>query len=111
MALAEPALRQFGIQKLRNVRFRGGNLLGTAIGAAIGIGFGIASNYEFGLPRPGIVQPDRTKRTPFVNGKTSYVNKDAYSQYQTYGTKNKRKFGKRRFTKRCTNRCCCYRCN
>ncbi len=42
MALAEPALRQFGLQKLQNVRTRGGSLLGTAIGSAIGIGSGLA---------------------------------------------------------------------
>ncbi len=50
MALAEPALRQFGVAKLQRIRFRGGSLLGTVIGTAIGIGYSIASDWDVSLP-------------------------------------------------------------
>ncbi len=108
MALAEPALRQYGFHKLRNLRFRGGGVLGTAIGIGIGIGYGIAEHYEFGFPSRGKFQPDRTKRTPFVNGSQ---NGGAYQQRQTLHSSYKSNFKQRRTRKyRSRGSCKCRRC-
>ncbi len=79
MAIAEPALRQFGYQKLRNIRFRGVGLLGSAIGAGIGIGSYLFRDYDVTFPWNPSVQPDRTKQgVPFVNG--SQKNGTSYQQ-------------------------------
>ncbi len=62
MALAQPALRQFGFQKLQRLRFRGGSLLGTAIGSAIGIGYGLSQNYDLTVPWSRMEQPAIRRR-------------------------------------------------
>jgi len=109
MALAEPALRQFGLQRLQNLRFRGGGLLGTAIGTAIGIGFGIAANYDVGLPFDNVLQPDRTKRgIPTLDG--SQKNASTYQQYQAFRRKNKYRHRFRSSRKSRDSNCCCCTC-
>ncbi len=85
MALAEPALRQFGFRKLQNLRFRGGSLLGTAIGTALGLGFGIAQDYDFTYPWSNVLQPDRRRQT--LVGLPETQNGGANQQYQALRAK------------------------
>ncbi len=61
MAIAEPVLSQYINTK---VRFRGGSILGTAIGAGIGIGAYVLENYDFTSPFSDILQPDRPSTKP-----------------------------------------------
>ncbi len=77
MALVEPVLRQYGLHKLRNLRFRGGGVLGSAIGTGIGIGSYLFQNHDIGLP--GSFQPNRSQRgvvsvSQETNGSTDSVN-------------------------------------
>ncbi len=69
MALAEPVMRSYGIQRLQRLGFRGGNLLGTAIGTGIGIGTSIVINYDITWPWSTMLQPKRSPRgVPSING-------------------------------------------
>ena len=108
MALAEPALRQFGFQKLRNVRARGGSLLGTAIGTAVGIGYGLAKNYDFTFPWDTMEQPGGSRR-PFVgdvsNGQTP-SHASSYKQYQAFRRKNTTRRSKRNKRHDSCCKCC-----
>ncbi len=98
MAIAEPALRAYGLQRLR---FRGGGLIGAVIGTGIGIGEYIRRNYDFG--KPGPFQPDRTYRgVPYVNGNASPyagTNKQYQALYKSkqyrYGKRYKRRYNSR----------------
>ncbi len=109
MALAEPALRQFGFRKLQNLRIRGGSLIGTAIGTAIGIGYGLTKDYEIGWP--GKLQPDRPYRgVPTLNGvsQTPYGSAYQYSQALRRATKFSTR-SRSRYNSR-NRRCCCCSC-
>ncbi len=102
MALVEPVLRQYGLQKLRNVRFRGGNLLGTAIGTAIGLGYGLLKDYEFGLP--GRLQPRRTYRSvPYVDEAQRNGSSNRYSQ----ALRSQAKYRTRKRSRKHNRGCCC----
>ncbi len=108
MALAEPALRQFGFSKLRNLRFRGSGFLGSAVGAAIGIGSYLLKDYDVVFPWNPMLQPDRGRRA--VIGPSSQ-NGRTYLDYQTLRTfsKYRRKF--RSYNKHRDRRQCCCPCN
>ncbi len=109
MALVEPVLRQYGLQKFRNLRFRGGNLLGSAIGVGIGIGYGLAKDFEFTFPWSPSLQPSRSGRTvigsPPSNGSADQRNqtlratKFARYRKRSYTQRNRRKHN------------CCICCN
>ncbi len=82
MAIAEPALRSFIRTK---VRFRGGNLLGSALGFAISVGTSIANQYEITYPWNRMLQPRRGRygQGVFVNGSQNGTQATAYQQRQT----------------------------
>ncbi len=110
MALAEPILRQFGMQRLQNLRFRGAGLLGTAIGTAVGIGYGLAKDYEFSVPWSPSFQPKR-RQPPgvYVNGEIS-SNKQVSYQYGKTSYRRNTVQRSRNINKR-NNRCrCCTSC-
>ncbi len=110
MALAEPALRAFGVAKLQRLRFRGGSLLGTAIGTAIGIGFSVSSNWDVSLPWTPGFQPHRTGR-PFVGNVPQTENASTYQQSQALRTKGRNFSRFRRYKQRTRNdKCCCCSC-
>jgi len=109
MAIAEPALRQFGFRQLQRMRFRGGNLLGTAIGSAIGIGYGIAKNYDLTFPWSPMVQPGRSRR-PFV-GDVSQKDAQRYSVNQALRSSNRSSNRFRRNTKSRSRGCSCCTCH
>jgi len=106
MALAEPALRQFGVQRLQNVRIRGGSLLGTAIGSAIGIGYGLAKDYDLTFPWSPMLQPFRRQA---VIG-TTPSNGGANQQYQALHSSYSRRYRKRRNKQHGVRKCCCCTC-
>ncbi len=108
MALAEPALRQYGLRGLQNLRFRGGSLLGTAVGTAIGIGSYLLKDYDVVIPWNPMLQPDRGRRA--VIGPSENVS--AHQQHQTLRTSKYFDNRRRRNTKRHNKRrsrgsCCC----
>ncbi len=108
MALAEPVLRQYGLRKLQNLRFRGGGLLGSVIGAGIGIGSYLVKDYDVVFPWNPMFQPDRGRRT--VIGPNGQTNVSAYKQRQALRrspqlySRRRRKFNNR------SSRCCCCSC-
>ncbi len=106
MALAEPALRQFGLRKLQGFRIRGGSLLGSAIGTGVGIGSYLAQNYDFTWPWSPMLQPGRRQA---VIG--SIPTNGSTNQYQqTLRLANKRYSRKRSSTKQRHRGCCCCSC-
>ncbi len=109
MAIAEPALRNFGIQGLRRSGIRGGNLLATAVGAGIGIAWGLYEDYAMSIvpispgghirqPKPGV---SLDYETPSYDG--------AYSKRQALRTTYKRSYRSRRSKKQHSCSCCCCR--
>ncbi len=106
MALAEPALRQFGSSKLRNLRFRGSGLLGSAVGIGIGIGTYLLKDYDVVVPWNPMVQPDRGRRA--VIGPSS--NASAYQHKQALRSTYKSKRGYRKRKRSTRSRCCCCTC-
>ncbi len=85
MAIAEPVLRSYGIQGLKNLRSKPGSIWGTAIGIAVSVGYGISQNYDIGWPKPWILQPSRSERgavsgTYSSNGGTNQLNKALRTQ-------------------------------
>ncbi len=113
MALAQPALRQFGIQRLQNLRFRGGSLLGSAIGSAIGIGYGLVKDYEFGFPWSPTLEPNRPHRPfPGVRDGSIYAPKaTSYQQQQALRASYRSNYRGRRHSKRHNCSKCCCSCN
>ena len=111
MALAEPVLRQFGVQKLRNVRIRGGSLLGSAIGAGIGIGSGLIINYDVTWPWSTMLQPKRSPRgVPSVGNGSSSTYASTYQFNQALRTKTLGRGRFRRYTKSSNCKCCHTKC-
>ncbi len=105
MALAEPALRQFGLRKLQNLRFRGGSLLGTAVGTGISLGYGIAADIDFTWPWSRMEQPGQSRR-PFLGGKIP-SNAVSHQYKQTLRTFSKNRSRNRNHAKRCSCKLCC----
>ncbi len=112
MALAQPALRQFGLQKLRNLRFRGGSVIGSAIGIGVSIGFSLTQDWDIQFPWSGMLQPDKPIRTGVgviengstQNGSTNQQHQALRAKRQyAYRTKYSRKL-------RHGKGCCCRRC-
>ncbi len=109
MAIAESALRQFGLKGLQRSGVRGGNLLGTAAGIGIGIGWGLYQDYAMSVvpidtghwrqPKPGVALDYETPS----NGSSNQFK-------QTLRPVWKRKYRKR--SSRSSNRCgfCCCSC-
>ncbi len=113
MALAEPALRQFGFRKLQNVRFRGGSLLGSLLGTAIGIGYNLTKDYEISVPWNRSFQPSR--RNPpgvYLNGAiSSNEQQSGNKQQQAFRSSNAVKYRHRRYTSKQRRSKCCCSCN
>ncbi len=110
MALAEPALRQYGFRKLQNVRFRGGNLVGTIIGQAIGIGYGVVRNYD--VTWPWDTSLSKGERRPFsgnLRDETS-SNVSTYQHHQALRPSVKTKYYRRNRAKSKRRRGCCCTC-
>jgi len=106
MALAEPALRQFGSQKLRNLRFRGGSLLGSVIGAGIGIGSYLIKDYDVVFSWNPMLQPDRGRRA--VIGPNGQTNGSAYQQRQALRRQSQfRSRSRNKYHSRNRRNCCC----
>ncbi len=114
MALAQPALRQFGIQKLRNINTRGGTLLGTIIGTAIGLGFNLAADFEVTFPWDRAMQPNRSGR-PIVSASIPSQENASNNQYnQALLSYTANKLRSRKRSKSRGNQCCattrCHKC-
>ncbi len=109
MALAEPALRTYGLHKLQGYRLRGGSLLGTAIGTGIGIGYSLTKDWEVTFPWSSVEQP-RIRKGPGVNALQEQTEQGSYQQYKTHSTSQR--FQRRKRSRHNTNRgCCCTSCH
>ncbi len=110
MAIAEPALRQFGIRGLQRQSLRGGNLLASAIGVGISVGWNLYQDYAMSVvpidgghwrqPKPGV---SLDYETPSNGGSNQ--------RYKTLRTTIKRKYRKRSAVRIHNRGCCVCSCN
>ncbi len=108
MALAEPALRQFGVYKLKSISTRGGSLLGTAIGTAIGIGYSLTKDWQVTFPWSSVEQP-RIPNRSFVGNASIFQkeNAGAYQYNQALRTSQPVLSRNKYTNKKSRHRCCC----
>ncbi len=103
MAIAEPVLRNYGIQRLRGLK--PGSVIGTAVGIGISIGYGLLKDYDVTFPWDTRLEPDRpyagvVKHETPSNGSTN-------KQYQALRTSYKQYRRKRRYSSTKCCKCCC----
>ncbi len=107
MAIAEPALRGFGLQRLKGGSARGGSILGTAIGLGLGIGWGLYEDYAMSVVP---VNPGDIYKKPqlgvSLNGVSSQKDASTYRQRQTFRSAYKRINRSSRPKKRGHCQCC-----
>ncbi len=110
LAIAEPALRQFGQYKLRNLRVRGGSLLGTATGIGIGIGESLLRNYDLTMPWSQMEQPPIRKRSAIGDGFSSQTYASSYQHKQALRNTFKRGNRFKRYKQHGNCQCCTCSC-
>ncbi len=112
MAIAESALRHFGIKGLTRLSVRGGGVIGSAIGSGIGIGYGLYQDYAMSIVP---IKPSRQFQRPNVGVDLTGENAQngrSYNEHQALRSSYSTQYYKRRYKqsynrKRRGGACCC----